>query len=47
ANVTAGVVFVDRQGRINTINRAAEQVLGLDAGEVVGHHYHEVFQGES
>ncbi|MCH6544698.1 MAG: PAS domain S-box protein [Deltaproteobacteria bacterium] len=47
ANVTAGVVFVDQQGRITTINRAAEQVLGLDAGEVLGKRYNEVFQSDS
>jgi len=47
ANVTAGVVFVDRQGRISTFNRAAEQVLGMDAGEVLGKPYTEVFQSDS
>lgn len=47
ANVTAGVVFVDRQGSISTDNRAAEQILGLDAGEVVGKQYNEVFQSDS
>ena len=46
-NVTAGVVFVDRQGKINTINRAAEQVLGLDAGNVLGQRYDKVFQSDS
>lgn len=46
ANVTAGVVSVDPRGRVTTINRAAEQILGLDAGQVLGKRYTEVFQAE-
>ncbi len=46
ANVTAGVVSIDPQGRVTTINRAGEQLLGLDAGQVLGKHYTESFQSE-
>jgi len=35
-NITAGVVSLDRSGRITTMNRAAETILGLDEGALVG-----------
>ncbi|MBU4525795.1 MAG: PAS domain S-box protein [Desulfomicrobium sp.] len=35
-NITAGVVSLDRAGRITTMNRAAEAILGLEAGALVG-----------
>ncbi|MEE9568254.1 MAG: ATP-binding protein, partial [Candidatus Binatia bacterium] len=44
ANITAGVVSVDPRGGITTMNRAAEEMLGLDAAEVLGKHYTEVFR---
>ena len=47
ANVTAGVISVDPQGRVTTINRAAEQILGLDSGEALGKSYSEVFQSDA
>ncbi|MBI3300595.1 MAG: PAS domain-containing protein [Deltaproteobacteria bacterium] len=43
ANITAGVVSLDRQGAVTTINRAAEQLLGLNTKEAVGREYQEVF----
>ncbi|MFQ5849407.1 MAG: ATP-binding protein [Candidatus Binatia bacterium] len=46
ANITAGVVSVDPSGRITTINKAAVQMLGLDAGKIVGKRYTEVFQSD-
>lgn len=36
ANITAGVVSLDRGGRITTINRAAESILGVEAGALLG-----------
>lgn len=36
ANITAGVVSLDRDGRITTINRAAESILGVEAEALVG-----------
>ncbi len=38
-NVSAGVVALDRAGRITTINPCAERLLGLGAAEVQGRHY--------
>jgi two-component system, NtrC family, nitrogen regulation sensor histidine kinase NtrY len=35
-NITAGVVSLDRAGRITTMNRAAEAILGLEAGALLG-----------
>ncbi len=35
-NITAGVVSLDRNGRITTMNRAAEAILGLEAGALLG-----------
>jgi two-component system nitrogen regulation sensor histidine kinase NtrY len=38
-NVSAGVVALDRAGRITTINPCAERLLRLSAAEVQGRHY--------
>lgn len=35
-NITAGVVSLDRGGRIRTMNRAAEAILGLEDGALIG-----------
>ncbi len=35
-NITAGVVSLDRAGRVTTMNRAAEAILGLEAGALIG-----------
>ena len=42
-NINAGVVSFDRAGRLSTLNRAAEQLLGLQADSVIGQDYGEVF----
>jgi two-component system nitrogen regulation sensor histidine kinase NtrY len=42
-NVSAGVVGLDAQGRITTINPCAERLLGVKASEVQGHGYQSVF----
>ncbi len=41
-NVAAGVVSVDADGKIMTINKSAEETLGLEAGQVKGRLYSEV-----
>jgi two-component system nitrogen regulation sensor histidine kinase NtrY len=43
ANINAGVVSLDRYGLLTTVNRAAEQLLGIRAAEVKEHDYREVF----
>ena len=35
-NITAGVVSLDRNGRVTTMNRAAESILGLESGTLLG-----------
>jgi PAS domain S-box-containing protein len=35
-NIGTGVVSTDEQDRIRTVNNAAERILGIDAGDVVG-----------
>ncbi|PLX85841.1 MAG: PAS domain-containing sensor histidine kinase [Desulfuromonas sp.] len=41
-NVTAGVISVDRQGRLTTINKSAEKLLRIKTGKVLGKHFREV-----
>jgi len=43
ANITAGVVSLDRHGFVTTLNPAAERLLRLHATEVIGHEYRSVF----
>ncbi|MBN2141225.1 MAG: PAS domain S-box protein [Desulfovibrionaceae bacterium] len=35
-NITAGVVSMDAEGRIGTVNKAAEAMLGIDARTLIG-----------
>jgi len=42
ANVTAGVISVDRYGRITTINKSAEKLLNFRSEEVLGKDFREV-----
>ncbi|MDO8433184.1 MAG: ATP-binding protein [Candidatus Binatus sp.] len=39
ANVSAGVVGLDSDGVVTTINPCAERLLGLDGASVIGNHY--------
>jgi len=43
ANINAGVVALDRSGRVSTVNRAAERILGIESAASVGLDYREVF----
>ncbi|WP_461211354.1 sensor histidine kinase [Desulfocurvus sp. DL9XJH121] len=45
-NVTAGVVSLDGQGRISTVNKAAEAMLGLDGEAVLGREPQDLLHGE-
>jgi two-component system, NtrC family, nitrogen regulation sensor histidine kinase NtrY len=42
-NVSAGVVGLDREGRISAINPCAERMLGLNAIDVLGREYSKCF----
>ena len=42
ANVTAGVISIDRSGRLTTINKSAENLLNFKAEEVLGRDFREV-----
>ncbi len=43
-NVAAGVISVDRDGLITTINRSAERLLHIDTGRVLGHNFRDVMR---
>ncbi len=45
-NVTAGVISVDQQGRLTTINKSAEKLLKIKTGRVLGRNYREVVGAE-
>ncbi|MBN2514480.1 MAG: PAS domain-containing protein [Deltaproteobacteria bacterium] len=45
-NVSAGIVSVDRDGVISTINRAAERMLDIKTEKVIGRKYEEVLKPE-
>ena len=45
-NVPAGVVSIDKIGRIVSINRVAADMLGTDEGHALGRHYREVLREE-
>ena len=47
ANITAGVVSADAEGRVTTMNRAAEGLLDMSAAASVGRRIEEVFAGEA
>lgn len=42
-STAAGVLSLDAEGRVNTINRAAARMLDLDPAEVLHHPYQELF----
>ena len=43
-NVNAGVLTIDRAGKISTMNRAAERITTLKPDETLGRGYREVFE---
>jgi two-component system, NtrC family, nitrogen regulation sensor histidine kinase NtrY len=46
ANITAGVIAVDPAGQITSWNKAAEQMLGVNASAALGENYREAFENE-
>jgi two-component system nitrogen regulation sensor histidine kinase NtrY len=45
-NVSAGIVSVDRDGVISTINRAAERMLDIKTDKILGRKYEEILKPE-
>jgi len=45
-NVTAGVISIDKQGIITTINKSAEKLLKIKTGKVLGKSFREVVGSE-
>lgn len=45
-NIAAGVISVDQDGNITTMNNAAEQMLGVKADQALGKSYAGIFQPE-
>lgn len=43
-NVAAGVISVDREGLVTTINTSAERLLRIDTVKVIGHNFREVMR---
>jgi two-component system nitrogen regulation sensor histidine kinase NtrY len=46
-NVAAGVISVDKDGRITTMNKSAEGMLEIKAEETLNYHYRDVFPSAS
>ena len=46
-NIGAGVMSLDREGRIQTMNRFMEMQFGIRASSVLGKSYRELFAGEA
>jgi two-component system nitrogen regulation sensor histidine kinase NtrY len=46
-NITSGVISLDTEDRISTVNKAAEKILGLQAESLVGRHPSELLPSET
>jgi two-component system nitrogen regulation sensor histidine kinase NtrY len=46
ANVTAGVISIDSQGHITTINKSAEKLLGLKTKKIIGRNFRDIVTPE-
>jgi two-component system nitrogen regulation sensor histidine kinase NtrY len=45
-NIEAGVISIDQEGKISTINKSAEKMFGIKADHVIDKSYNEVFAPE-
>ena len=43
-NVTAGVISVDKEGVLTTVNKSAERLLSINNSDVLGRHFREVLR---
>jgi two-component system nitrogen regulation sensor histidine kinase NtrY len=46
SNVGAGVISADMEGKLLTVNKSAEEMLGIDAKEVIGKNYRKAMKPE-
>ena len=46
-NIAAGVISIDREGILRTINTSAERLLGLSSADVLGKNYRDVVQEQN
>jgi len=46
ANVTAGIISVDKDGLLTTVNKSAEKLLLINMDRVAGHNFREVLRPE-
>ncbi|MBU1248083.1 MAG: PAS domain S-box protein, partial [Proteobacteria bacterium] len=45
-NITSGVISMDSEGRIGTVNRAAQEILGVDSAFLVGKNVMDLLSGD-
>jgi len=45
-NITAGVISIDHEGSITTVNKAAEYILGIDSRKILGRYPLDLVGGE-
>lgn len=45
-NVAAGVISLDKEGKITTVNKSAERMLDVEAAAILGKNYRKVLQPE-
>ncbi len=45
-NVTAGVISIDAEGTVKTMNKAAERLLDLDAAAIINRPYRDLLHGQ-
>ena len=45
-SIAAGVISIDKEGSISTLNKSAERMLGIEADKVLGKRYREVLAPE-
>ncbi len=45
-SIAAGVISIDKEGSISTINKSAERMLGIEGDKVLGKRYREVLEPE-
>jgi len=44
--IATGVISVDRDGRVSTMNKSAEKMLGVNSARILGRHYREILGPE-